>query len=84
MRPSLHRPTLAALLALASMAVLHARASAETYRLDGYELGVTLRPAREPFVLGETIDLEMQFDNRSYGSAPRPPGLELCKAARLS
>ncbi|HKG12418.1 MAG TPA: HEAT repeat domain-containing protein [Pyrinomonadaceae bacterium] len=67
MRPSLHRRTLDALLALASLASPPAPASAraETYWLDGYEVEVTLKPLREPFVLGEPVELVLTFENRS-------------------
>ena len=67
MRPSLHRPALAALLALAPLAAIHtpARARAEDYWLDGYEVGVELKPQRESFLLGEPVELVLVFDNRS-------------------
>jgi len=68
MRPSLHRPARALLLlALASLAVtfLHARASAETYWLDGNEVEVTLRPQRESFVVGERVAVVLSFRNLS-------------------
>jgi hypothetical protein len=67
MRPSLHRPTLAALLALASLAAMltPARARAQTYWLDGFEVEVELKPLRDSFVLGEPVDLSLMFENRS-------------------
>jgi hypothetical protein len=68
MRASLHRPARAALVALASLAAIllaHARASAETYWLDGYELEVTLEPLRESFVLGEPVGVGLEFENHT-------------------
>ena len=67
MKPSLHRPALASLLAVASLAAMltPARARAEVYWLDGYEVEVTLKPLRESFVLGESIALSLTFENRS-------------------
>ena len=67
MRPSLHRRARASLLALAALAALltPARASAETYWLDGYEVEVTLKPERKSYVLGEPVGLSMAFENRS-------------------
>src|ERR1044072_7733298 len=67
MRPSLHRPALALLLALASLAAMlaPARARAETYWLDGYEVEVTLKPGRDSFVLGEQVTLMLGFEGRS-------------------
>lgn len=67
MRPSLHRPALAALLALAALAATLApsRARAESYWLDGYEVEVTLKPERDTFVLGEPVMLRLNFEGRS-------------------
>lgn len=67
MRPSLHRYTLASLVALASLAEMlaPARARAEDYWLDGYEVEVTLQPERDSFVLGEPVALYLVFENRS-------------------
>ena len=68
MRTELHRRALAFTLTLAALATLPpapARASAETYWLDGYELEVTLKPTRPSFVLGEMADLSLTFANHS-------------------
>jgi hypothetical protein len=50
--------TLAAMLAPAPV-------RAETYWVDGYELEVTLRPARGSYVLGEPVTLNLVFVNRT-------------------
>jgi hypothetical protein len=48
---------------LFALAALPARA--ETYWVDGYELEVSLRPVRSAFVLGETVALNLDFENRA-------------------
>jgi hypothetical protein len=68
MRIKLHRYARAVTLTLAALASLllaHARASAETYWLDGNEVEVTFKPMRQSFVLGEPIELMLWFENRS-------------------
>lgn len=53
--------------ALAALAALAAPtpARAEVYWLDGYEVEVSLRPARASFVVGEPVDVSLDFENRS-------------------
>lgn len=59
-------PRAAALLAaLAALLLAPAAARAETYWVDGYELEVTLGPARSSYVLGEPVTLELTFVNRA-------------------
>lgn len=70
MRPSLHRHALAPLVALAALAVilLPSRSSAETYRLGGHEIEVTLRPVRASFMVGEPVDIFVTFVSDSDAS----------------
>jgi HEAT repeats len=72
MRLRLHRrlrqppaALLAALLALALAPLPHARAAAEVYWVDGYELKISLEPARTQFVLGEPLYVSLDVENRS-------------------
>ncbi|HEX8559918.1 MAG TPA: hypothetical protein VF668_17610 [Pyrinomonadaceae bacterium] len=63
--PSPLLPLLPLLLgALAALAAPPA-ARAEVYWLDGYEVEVSLRPARPSFVVGEPVDVSLDFENRS-------------------
>jgi hypothetical protein len=59
-----HFPRLVALGCLLVL-LLPARAAAETYWLDGYEVEATLKPERTPFVLGEPIMIALTFENRA-------------------
>lgn len=54
-------------LLLAALAALAAPtpARAEVYWLDGYEVEVGLRPVRASFVVGEPVDVSIDFENRS-------------------
>jgi hypothetical protein len=70
-RPTPHarrrrRAHAAAALALTLLApLIGTRAAAETYWLDGREVEVTLRPLRPSFILGEPVELVLEFINRS-------------------
>ena len=60
------RRALACAVALsAALAASDRPARAETFWVDGYELEVTLAPARAAFVLGEPVTLDLKFENRS-------------------
>jgi HEAT repeats len=72
MRLRLHRrlprrpaALLASLLALALTPLPHARAAAEVYWVDGYELKISLEPGRSQFVLGEPLYVSLDVENRS-------------------
>lgn len=54
-----------AALALALLAATAVTTLAETYFLDGYEVGVTLSPWRESFVVGEQVMVSLDFKNRA-------------------
>jgi hypothetical protein len=55
----------ALLVALAALAAPARAQDAQTFWVDGYEIGVTLQPVRAGFVLGETVVLSLGFENRS-------------------
>ncbi|HWS85699.1 MAG TPA: HEAT repeat domain-containing protein [Pyrinomonadaceae bacterium] len=55
----------AALLMLAALLLAPARAHAEAYWVDGYELDIALEPGEESFVLGERPWVFIKVENRS-------------------